>query len=226
MQLVNTEDLVLIGPGSEWFWTAFSGLVLAITFVAIYRQLRLQGDAAAIQQLEDIEHEWSSERLARAKLKLLLALEAGATPDALPNRAMAEVGYFWERVGKLVRTGHIDRRLVYEHFGAQVQAWSMWIRPGTLEGGRGWPHFAWLAEALAKLDADRDVAPISQADLAESLAGQISHFREAVEMFEELRSVTVRLTPTPIPVTALEPRPPARGSPTRSARSGHRNEAG
>jgi len=204
MQLVSAEALVFIGPGSEWFWTAFSGLILAVTFLAIYRQLRLQGDAAAIQQLEDIEHEWSSERLARAKLKLLLALEAGVTADHLPNRAMAEVGYYWERVGKLVRTGHIDRRLVYEHLGAQVQAWSMWLRPASLVGGRGWPDFAWLAEAVAELDAKRKVPPIRPADLVESIAGQIAHFREAVEMFEELRTVTVRLTPTPIPVTGTD----------------------
>ena len=42
MKVFNTDGLALIGPGSEWFWTAVSGLVLAITFIAIYRQLRLQ----------------------------------------------------------------------------------------------------------------------------------------------------------------------------------------
>jgi hypothetical protein len=40
--LINTEGLAFIGPGSEWFWTAVSGIVLAGTFIAIYRQLRLQ----------------------------------------------------------------------------------------------------------------------------------------------------------------------------------------
>ncbi len=42
MNLVNTDGLVLLGPGSEWLWTAVSGIVLAGTFLAIYRQLRLQ----------------------------------------------------------------------------------------------------------------------------------------------------------------------------------------
>ncbi len=41
MELVNTDGMVLIGPGSEWFWTAVSGIVLAITFVANFRQLAL-----------------------------------------------------------------------------------------------------------------------------------------------------------------------------------------
>ena len=42
MKLINTDGMSFIGPGSEWFWTAVSGLVLAITFIAIYRQLRTQ----------------------------------------------------------------------------------------------------------------------------------------------------------------------------------------
>ena len=42
MTLINTEGLALIGPGSEWFWTALQFTVLATTFIAIYRQLQAQ----------------------------------------------------------------------------------------------------------------------------------------------------------------------------------------
>lgn len=42
MTLINTEGLALIGPGSEWFWTALQFTALAITFVAIFRQLQAQ----------------------------------------------------------------------------------------------------------------------------------------------------------------------------------------
>jgi hypothetical protein len=48
VRLINTEGLVLIGPGSEWLWTAVSGLVLAITFLAIWRQLALARSANAL----------------------------------------------------------------------------------------------------------------------------------------------------------------------------------
>jgi hypothetical protein len=37
-----SDGVVFIGSGSEWFWAAVSGLALAVTFIAIYRQLRLQ----------------------------------------------------------------------------------------------------------------------------------------------------------------------------------------
>ena len=42
MTLINTDGLALIGPGSEWFWTALQFAAVAITIVAIYRQLQAQ----------------------------------------------------------------------------------------------------------------------------------------------------------------------------------------
>ena len=42
MNLINTDGLALIGAGSEWFWTALQFTALAITFLAIYRQLGTQ----------------------------------------------------------------------------------------------------------------------------------------------------------------------------------------
>jgi len=40
--LINTEGMALIGPGSEWLWTALQFAALATTFLAIYRQLQAQ----------------------------------------------------------------------------------------------------------------------------------------------------------------------------------------
>jgi hypothetical protein len=40
--LINTNGMAFLGPGSEWFWTALQFIALAITFYAIYRQLRGQ----------------------------------------------------------------------------------------------------------------------------------------------------------------------------------------
>lgn len=42
MQLINTDGMAFIGPGSEWFWTALQFTALAITLFALYRQLRAQ----------------------------------------------------------------------------------------------------------------------------------------------------------------------------------------
>ncbi len=132
MTLINTNGMAFIGPGSEWFWTALSGLVLATTFFAIYRQLRLQRDLAATEQVSNLLNEWSSERMCRAKLAVLVALDAGTEPLDLPDRAISHVGYFWQRVGYLAQRGHMDRGLIYEHVGDQIQDWWSYLRPRVL----------------------------------------------------------------------------------------------
>lgn len=212
MKLINTDGLAIIGPGSEWFWTAVSGLVLAITFFAIYRQLRLQRDAAATEQVNGLITEWSSERMARAKLAVLIALQAGTGPLDLPDRALSHVGFFWQRVGYLAQRGHMDRRLVYEHLGSQIQDWWFWLRPRVLAEREDdhdpglWQGFEWLAEDAAARDAQRGVRKRDDAErLAKGLPFLIEHFRQAIELEEALRSVQVRLTATPIPVTIVRP---------------------
>jgi hypothetical protein len=211
MTLINTNGMAFIGPGSEWFWTAVSGLVLATTFFAIYRQLRLQRDAAATEQLTNLTNEWSSERKARAKLMILVALEAGTDPTQLPNRAVAEVGFFWQKVGYLARSHHMDRQLVYEHLGNQIQEWWSYLRPFTLADREAshdpgvWQGFEWLADDAAARDAQRGVRKVDDAERARWLPELILHFRQAIEVEEALRTVTVRLTPTPIRVTSVRP---------------------
>lgn len=45
MKFINLDNAVLIGPGSEWFWTAITGIMFAVTFLALYRQLPSSGRA-------------------------------------------------------------------------------------------------------------------------------------------------------------------------------------
>jgi hypothetical protein len=116
VKLINIDGMAFIGPGSEWFWTAISGVVLAITFFAIYRQLRLQRDSAAIEQVAEMERVWTSERMSRSKLAVLLAIESGVHPVDIPDKAATHIGDFWERMGYLTRTGHMNRQFVYDQW--------------------------------------------------------------------------------------------------------------
>jgi hypothetical protein len=212
MTLINTNGMAFIGPGSEWFWTAVSGLVLAVTFLAIYRQLRLQRDAAASDQLDALLREWSSERLARAKLALLQAMQAGVAPERLPARALSHIGFFWNRIGYLVQMGHMDRRLVYEQLGDQIQWWWAALAPRvrwdrSVEADpTGWRHFELLAASAAAFDAKRGVVRrVDPAGLAVAMPTLIEMFSQAVELEEALRAVTVHLSPLPIPVQPERP---------------------
>lgn len=212
MQLINTQGLALIGPGSEWFWTAVSGVVLAITFLAIYRQLRLQRDSAAIEQVADMERLWTSERMSRSKLAVLLALESGIAPMDIPDKAATHIGDFWERMGYLTRTGHMNKQFVYDQWTILAQTWWARLRPSTIgwrerdEEPGIWVEFEWLAQTMAAMDAKAGVTrSLGPEALARSLPTSINQMREAVEIDEALRTVTVRIAPLPLPVTRSRP---------------------
>jgi hypothetical protein len=208
VQLINTQGMALIGPGSEWFWTAISGVVLAITFLAIYRQLRLQRDSAAIEQVAEMERVWTSERMSRSKLAVLLALESGTPPLDIPDKAATHIGDFWERMGYLTRTGHMNRKFVYDQWTILAQTWWARLLPSTLawrerdEEPEIWVEFEWLARTMAAMDAKAGVTrSLGPEALARGLPISINQMREAVEIDEALRTVTVRLAQLPIPVT-------------------------
>jgi len=107
MTFINTNGMAFIGPGSEWFWTALSGLVLAVTFFAIYRQLRLQRGQASIAQVTAIRMDWVSKEERYKRLVALIDLENRAATEGMPSSAYAPANWF-DRLGYLVRKGHLD----------------------------------------------------------------------------------------------------------------------
>jgi len=203
---INTEGMSFIGPGSEWFWTALSGLVLAITFLGIYRQLSLARSANAFAQLNRLINDWDSERLARPKLEILQALKDGALPEHVPDGAAGAIIDFWDAAAALVRAGHIDRALVYQTFRATCRIWWTRLAPYTrrvrVESnvlGAG-EHFEWLAGVMAEMERKAGVASgyADEAQLASRLDLQIQMLSGAIRVAEELRAVIVRPMSSPL----------------------------
>lgn len=221
--MINTDGLVLIGPGSEWFWTALSGVVLAITFVAIYRQLKIQRDTAALQQVFDMERAWTSERMSRSKLDVAEALRAGVAPLDIPDKASSHIGDFWERMGYLTRTGYMNRTFVYEQWSMLVQQWWARLRPSAVavrerdQEPEIWVEFEWLATQMAAMDRKRRVHhPLDPESLARDLPNLVEQMRQAVAIDEALRTITVRIDSTPVPVIHADGTAPAAGPPNAS----------
>jgi hypothetical protein len=213
VKLINLDELVLIGPGSEWFWTMVSGVVLAVTFIAIYRQLRLQHDAAAIEHVGAIYREWADERMTRAKLETLALIRDGADAGATLNAAV-DVGDFWEGYAYLVKAGNLDRRLMYDSLGPACRIWWGLLTPSARlareqandEGV--WVDFEWLAGVFAAFDrAAKEPATYDAAYLAQRLPDLIETNRTAIRRFEDLRAVIVRPGSAESPT---EPSPPRR----------------
>ena len=106
MKFINTNGMAFIGPGSEWLWTAVSGIVLAVTFIAIYRQLSMQRAANGIAQMQELQDRLTTQHMRQIKLRLALALKRGDDPD-LSVLAWAVAGFF-DQVGYLHRQGYLS----------------------------------------------------------------------------------------------------------------------
>lgn len=208
MKLVNTDGMAFIGPGSEWFWTAVSGLVLAATFIAIYRQLRLQRSSAAFGQLAALQLENRSEAMCRARLKVLVAIRDGVEPKDLPP-AVGDLLDYWARLGQLLAAGHVDRAMALGYLAWNFRVWWALLEPRVTHDrtATGEPDLWREAAALANMATDylRRHGASSTFDvpfLDSMVATFIASNSEAIEAFEDLRAVSVRITPSPLPVVS------------------------
>jgi hypothetical protein len=215
VKLINTDGMVFLGPGSEWFWTAASGIVLAVTFFAIYRQLRLQRSASAIEQLERIEREYASELFMRHFLKLHLAARDGVDPADLPNQATAPILNFWERVGSLARRGHLDMRQLWEGGSAfQCQADWVMLAPSVkkirreLRNPAIGEQFEWLAGVMEAWARKAGVALDDATQQAARRERAIATCEGAIRTFEALRAVTL-VQPVDVPAASVPSAPAA-----------------
>ena len=210
MKLINTDGLSLIGPGSEWFWTALSGVILAVTFIAIYRQLGCSGPPPRW-------HSWTTSRksgvrngwIARPWPSFSLSRQASMRATSQRHRCSRSV-----TTSKRWRTWSgrepFDVRLVNETLSGQVQTWWARIRPAVLawRARTGvqdtYSSVEELATTMARMDAGSGRSIRTDDDyLTTRLPRVIAQARDSIEMHEALRAVPVHLTSVPVPVRVV-----------------------
>ena len=193
MKILNTDGLVLFGPGSEWLWFMLQFLALATTFYAIYRQLRLQASQGAVEQVEGLNREYDSERMLRYRLAIAVAER---DEIAYPLGASRAIVNFWEGLGALVRKGHLDANLYWDSSGSNCQtAWAS-LEPFVQQSraDTGVPligeHFEWLAAKMTSLDHRAGIViVIDRAYVARLRDRSIAAMEEMLRVEEALRAV-------------------------------------
>jgi hypothetical protein len=200
VKLINLDNLVLIGPGSEWFWSAVSAVVVAITLIAIYRQVRMQRSSAAIAQLDTILREWDTEVMERAWLAVLIEIEAGSDPHTFPAHAVIMLANFWQRVGYLTRMNHFDRKLVHRNVSDEVERAWVRLRPNVVALRKDYGNqllygdFEWLARSMTQMSARMGVSTALDAESMKAANRRlIQDIREQLSVEEARRTVPVRI---------------------------------
>jgi hypothetical protein len=171
VKFINTDGMAFIGPGSEWFWTALTGVVMAVTFIAIYRQLSIARSATAFEQLDAFERELNSERMLMHQLDVLVAIRNGVDPANVPLAGANAIGGFWEKVGNLARRGHIDPRLLWDGSGGDCAAWWVALAPFArrrrqVYGPAFLENFEWLSGVMGGFNRRAGVTTLDMSDEA------------------------------------------------------------
>jgi hypothetical protein len=154
---------------------------------------------------------------------VLLAIDAGTAPVDIPDKAATHIGDFWERLGYLTRTGRMNRQVVYEQWGFAAPQWWARLLPSTLAWRERdqmpglWTEFEWLDRRMGETNMKTGLGPsLDPESMERQLPIAIKQARGAVEIEEALRTVTVRLSPIPIPVTPVMAGQTNRGRATRT----------
>ena len=204
VKIINTDGMAFIGPGSEWFWTALSGLVLAVTFIAIYRQLALARGANAREQLESSDREWDSERFALCKLEVLLARRDSTDQAKVPGAPALAIANFWERIAALARGGHLDPALLHAYNGGACPIWWVALAPWVRQLRAGnedeteYNNFEWLAGVMDELDRRAGASAFNETLFASQLPSRIAAFQDRLRFEQSLRTVKIA-SPEPVP---------------------------
>jgi hypothetical protein len=195
VKFINTDGMAFIGPGSEWFWAAVSGVVLAVTFFAIYRQLRLQRGQAAIEQVEAFRREWTSERWSRTRLDALLTYRDTTDPQKLDTPSMDAIASYWENVALLVRRHYLDGELLLELDAGSCEPWWVilspiihWLRVES-NAPTLFANFEWLSAQGAANSRRKGELPFTEERIRKHLDYRIATNRAAIRLGEALRSV-------------------------------------
>ena len=210
MTLINTHGMTFIGPGSEWFWTALTGIVLAVTFIAIYRQLRMQAHASAIEQVQWFEREGlGSELTTRMWLQVLIALRDDSDSADLPEHAAGAAADFWETFATLARTGHRDPKLLWQMDPGSAQiVWAMlspWVQRRRAEVGNPaiLENLEWLAGVMSEMDRRAGRPAFTRASIPRLVDRGIKVYEARLGVLEAMKTVTVV---QPVSVTVTRPR--------------------
>lgn len=204
MSLINTEGLTIIGDGSQWFWAMAGFFAIPVTGYLIFSQLRGQRSANRVNAMKVLSDEWSSERMVRHRLAVMLHVAEGK--PGLPL-AFGPVGSYFERVGYLAKRGDVQVEDIWESWGLTIQSWwlgsAAWIAEDRSSyGPLLWRNWEKLVQAMADLDRREGNR---QVDLDFALGPSLSlGIRELIERLRLEQEMKLGVVPTWSPAQPAE----------------------
>ena len=215
MTFINLDGAAIFGPGSEWLWVFAQFIALAVTGLAIYRQLRAQAWANQAAIFTRFADGFSSENMIRTKLSALIEI-AGGTRSLTPS--IDQVGQFFEGVAQGRFNGHMRPRYAWEEYRSAAQSfWAAFaplapeLRKADPNLWRGWER--WLVEVRERDRRAGIVEDFSAERTATWIPETIAFYIGRLRIEDEIRKGVIPTWPIPAAPSSLAPERPAVESP-------------
>jgi hypothetical protein len=193
-------------------------LIIAATLLGLYRQIRQQNAANALQRMESLQGEWDSPKMIYARLAVAIWRKhaKSPTPDIEAQVPLAWLCNFFENLSDLYLEGYLTWSEIENTWGSSLVLWWTALedtikgeRSGSLNAYTGFEFLAKRAEAVAaKRGDDWSVAPDGIPRLMDT---QIGRNRTRLRL---LREIDEGVMPEE-PVTQRVGGPPQRGARAR-----------
>jgi hypothetical protein len=209
VEIVNWEGSALFGPGSEWFWSMASFIVVIASLGGIYRQLRAQGSANAVQRIESLQGQYDSERMAYARLALALDLKYEERSRHTFEKARPLLDFF-ANLDDLHEAGYLSVAEIWNSWGRSIQVWTALLastveRQRELENAPELYDGSRLLSALLAFGAKRTTPPVNldAAKLSEYLDYAIESNAAMLRFEHEWKSGLIPAPPPADPAVVL-----------------------
>jgi hypothetical protein len=195
MTIINTKGMAFFGPGSEWFWAALQFIALLITFIAIYRQLRIARSSRAVEQVQGYSRQFGGERMSRYRLEILVALRDRME---IPLGVGIALANFCEDAATLGRSGHLDVKLLWDSLSIDFEIWWVVMQPvirraRALDGALAYSSWEWLVREFVGMDRRAGWSVTVDAEYVANwrAGGVVERLQDRVRVEQALRSVIV-----------------------------------
>ena len=171
-------------------------VLVAVTLIGLYRQIRQQNAANALERMVSLQGEWNSPRLTHARLAVAIwrkNTENPSNPDVEAQVPIAWLCNFFENLSDLYLDGNLSWTEIENTWGTSLVLWWAALRDAILETRTGtasaYGGFELLAERALVVSTKRgDDWAVSPEDLARVLEIQIGRNTKRLKMLRDIEN--------------------------------------
>jgi hypothetical protein len=169
----------VFGEHSEWFWVMMQTIVILVSLIFIYRQVRLQRYSNLLQMLIKMRETWDSPQMIRHRQTTCQNHRTGSKKiDAAEGQVLG----FFEEMGLLLRKGVLEEEFVWgthsyfiEHYWSMLQNNIKEYRLAT-EDSSWFEELETLRKRMGKFAKKKKVSGLdkTEAEIAAFILGEMS----------------------------------------------------